>query len=65
VTRLRVAIPELSVAERASLANGLADLGCYREAADLLDELAADSAFDDEIVDQLAARSTAVRARLN
>ncbi|HXA34422.1 MAG TPA: transglutaminase-like domain-containing protein [Acidimicrobiales bacterium] len=65
VTRLRVAIPELSVAERASLANGLADLGCYREAADLLDDLAADSAFDDEIVDRLRTRSTAVRARLN
>jgi regulator of sirC expression with transglutaminase-like and TPR domain len=65
VNRLRVVIPELSVAERASLANGLADLGCYREAADLLDELASDSAFDDEIVDQLEARSTAVRARLN
>ena len=65
VTRLRVSIPELSVAERASLANGLADLGCYSEAADLLDELAADSAFDDEIVDRLRTRSTAVRARLN
>jgi regulator of sirC expression with transglutaminase-like and TPR domain len=65
VTRLRVAIPELSVAERASLANGLADLGCYSEAADLLDDLAADSAFDDEIVDRLRTRSTAVRARLN
>ncbi|HWF21754.1 MAG TPA: transglutaminase-like domain-containing protein, partial [Acidimicrobiales bacterium] len=65
VTRLRVSIPELSVAERASLANGLADLGCYSEAADLLDELAADNAFDDEIVDRLRTRSTAVRARLN
>ncbi|HEX3565602.1 MAG TPA: transglutaminase-like domain-containing protein [Acidimicrobiales bacterium] len=65
VTRLRVSIPELSVAERASLANGLADLGCYSEAADLLDDLAADTAFDDEIVDRLRTRSTAVRARLN
>ncbi len=65
VTRLRVAIPELSVAERASVANGLADLGCYSEAADLLDELASDGAFDDEIIERLEARSTAVRARLN
>ena len=53
------------MAERASLANGLADLGRYSEAADLLEELASDSAFDDEIIERLETRSTAVRARLN
>jgi regulator of sirC expression with transglutaminase-like and TPR domain len=65
VTRLRMVIPELSVAERANLASGLADLGCFREAADLLNELAIANDFDDETHDRVVIRSIAVRARLN
>jgi regulator of sirC expression with transglutaminase-like and TPR domain len=65
VTRLRMVIPELSVAERTNLAMGLADLGCFPEAANFLDELAIANDFDDETHDRVVTRSIAVRARMN
>jgi regulator of sirC expression with transglutaminase-like and TPR domain len=40
VTRLRAAIPGQSTADRIGLADGLAGLGCYDDAAELLEELA-------------------------
>jgi len=65
VTRLRMGISELSVAEKAGLATALADLGCYTEAAEFLEELAIANDFDDETHDRVMKRAIAARASLN
>ncbi len=65
VTRLRVAIPDLSLADRVALAEGLAGLGCYDEAAALLEELADGPGVSAEVARSLLARARRLLAALN
>ncbi len=65
VTRLRAAIPGQSPAEHVALADGLAALGCYDDAAALLEELALGPGLPDEAARALRARARGLRARFN
>jgi regulator of sirC expression with transglutaminase-like and TPR domain len=66
VLRLRAAIPDLSVTERAEALAGLGSAaGQPLEAADGLEQLAAEAAVDEQEADRLRARATQLRAKLN
>jgi regulator of sirC expression with transglutaminase-like and TPR domain len=65
VTRLRSAIPGQSLAEHVALADGLAALGCYDDAAALLEESALSPGLPDEAARSLQARARGLRARFN
>ena len=65
VTRLRVAIPGLPLADRLASADGLAGLGCYDEAAAILEELAGSPSISAETVRALRARAQSFLAALN
>lgn len=65
VTRLRLALPGLSLGARADLAALLAELGCPGEAAAAYDELAARPGLDPEIAARLEQRAIAAAALLN
>jgi regulator of sirC expression with transglutaminase-like and TPR domain len=65
VTRLRLAIPGLSLAERMASVDRLAGLGSYHEAAALLEELAQRPGTSDEVARALRARARALLATLN
>jgi regulator of sirC expression with transglutaminase-like and TPR domain len=63
VTRLRLLVPDLPAAMRRQLAARLGSLGAFSAAADVLDELAGESASTASTGDEAAAR--ALRARAN
>jgi len=65
VTRLRAAIPGQSLAEHVALADGLAALGCYDDAAALLEEAALSPGLPDEAGRLLRTRALSMRARFN
>ena len=66
VLRLRAAIPDLSLTERAEALAGLgAAAGRPLEAADGLDRLADEASTDDQQAERLRARATQLRAKLN
>jgi regulator of sirC expression with transglutaminase-like and TPR domain len=65
VTRLRVAIPGLPPADRLASADGLAGLGCYDEAAAILEELAGSPDISAESARALRARAQSLLAALN
>jgi regulator of sirC expression with transglutaminase-like and TPR domain len=65
VTRLRAAIPGQSLAEHVALADGLAALGCYDDAAALLEESALGPGVADEAARSLRIRAQGLRARFN
>ena len=66
VLRLRAAIPDLPVIERAEALAGLGSAaGQAAEAADKLELLADEAATNDEEAERLRARATQLRARLN
>ena len=65
VTRLRAAIPGLTVANRMALADQLAGFGQFGEAASLLEELASDDVIDADVARTLRTRATGLRAHLN
>jgi regulator of sirC expression with transglutaminase-like and TPR domain len=64
-TRLRAAIPGQSLAEQVALADGLAALGCYDDAAALLEESALGPGIPDEAARSLRNRAQGLRARFN
>lgn len=65
VLRLRAAIPDLPLAERADALTGLgATAGRHAEAADALEQLAQEAPSSDD-ADKLRAKATQLRARLN
>ncbi len=65
VTRLRAAIPGQSLAEQVALAEGLAALGCYDDAAALFEDSAASPGLPDEAARSLRGRAQGLRARFN
>jgi regulator of sirC expression with transglutaminase-like and TPR domain len=65
VTRLRVAIPGLPLADRLASADGLAGLGCHDEAAAILEELAGSPDISAESARALRARAQSLLAALN
>jgi regulator of sirC expression with transglutaminase-like and TPR domain len=65
VTRLRATIPGQSLAEHVALADGLAALGCYDDAAVLLEESARTPGLPDEAARALEQRARGLRARFN
>lgn len=66
VLRLRAAIPDLSVTERAEALAGLGSAaGQPLEAADGLEELADEAATNEQEAEKLRARATQLRAKLN
>ena len=65
VTRLRAAIPGQSLAEHVALADGLAVLGCYDDAAALLEEATLSPGLPDEAAHALRSRAQGLRARFN
>ncbi len=64
VAQLRLAFPELSVAERAQAAEVLASVGAFDEAAAVLDAMV-DDAADTDARDALGRRAVAYRSRSN
>jgi regulator of sirC expression with transglutaminase-like and TPR domain len=64
VSTLRLAIADLPPGDRLQLAERLASLGCFSDAARLLDDLA-DALPVSETTDRLQAEASALRARLN
>ncbi len=64
VSRLRGDVPGLPLADRVQLAGRLGSLGCFDEAADLLEELA-DTQAGSELTDRLRSEGASLRARLN
>ncbi len=65
VTRLRAALPGQSLGEHVALADGLAALGCYDDAAALLEEAALGPGLPDETARSLRGRARGLRARFN
>ena len=65
VTRLRAALPGQSPGEHVALADGLAALGCYDDAAALLEEAALGPGLPDETARALRGRARGLRARFN
>ena len=65
VTRLRAAIPDLPLAGRIALADGLAELGCAQEAATLLEELAGGPEASADVASVLRARARGLVAPFN
>ena len=65
VSRLTVVVPGLGAARTIELATTLADLGCYRDAADAFDALAARRDLTSATAAELHNRAVAARARLN
>jgi regulator of sirC expression with transglutaminase-like and TPR domain len=64
-TRLRAAIPGQSLADLVALADGLAALGCYEDAAALLEEAATNPGFSKEAAQALRGRARGLLARFN
>jgi regulator of sirC expression with transglutaminase-like and TPR domain len=65
VTRLRTAIPGLPPADRMACADTLASLGCYDEAAGLLEDLADSPEMSGEAARALRHRARGLLARFN
>ena len=65
VTGLRAAIPGLSMADRMALADGLAGLGCYEEAAAHLEEMARAPGMSPEDAHTLRTRARELLAPFN
>jgi regulator of sirC expression with transglutaminase-like and TPR domain len=65
VTRLRVAIPEIPLRERVAMANGLATMGFYDDAAALLETLATESGTSIDAADALRSRARNLMSRFN
>jgi regulator of sirC expression with transglutaminase-like and TPR domain len=65
VTRLRAMIPGQSLADRLGLADGLAALGCYEEAAALLEDLARTPGVTGTDAQALRARARGLLAPFN
>jgi regulator of sirC expression with transglutaminase-like and TPR domain len=65
VTRMTAAIPGQSTADRIGLADGLAGLGCYDEAAELLEELASAPGTSGDDAHALRTRARGLLAPFN
>jgi regulator of sirC expression with transglutaminase-like and TPR domain len=65
VTRLRIAIPDIPFRDRVALANGLATMGYYEDAAAMLEMLATESGTSIEAADALRSRARHLISRFN
>ena len=65
VTRLRVAIPDIPFSNRIALADGLAGMGCYDDAAEMFEMLATESDISKEAADALLSRARNLISRFN
>ncbi len=65
VTTLRVATPDIPFRNRVALAEGLAGIGYYEDAAEMLEMLATEPGISDEAADALQSRARHVISRFN